>query len=198
MNRIARVPAVPHVLLDLRGIERQGFQLAVEHHAGLEPPGFEIALVAGELAEGHKVGRAADLGPVLVRAADKQQIRDVDLIHEVVDFARFRIRRCARRQAFVAGHAARHEELGVRVLRAEHRHGPRRLHLQPQGFKVMRRGDEIRFGIEVVGGMPAEEVGVGERAELPAFHKAFSFRLAPPGSRPPTRAGKTEEQIWRP
>ena len=131
MNRIARVPAVPYVLLDLRGIERQGFELAVEHHAGLEPPGFEIALVAGELAEGHKVGRAADLGPVLVRAADKQQIRDVDLIHEVVDFLvqAFEFGDALRRQAFVAGHAARHEELGVRVLRAEHRHGPRRLHL---------------------------------------------------------------------
>ena len=41
----------------------------------------------------------------------------------------------------------------------------------------MRRGDEVRFGIEVVGGMPAEEVGVGERAELPAFHKGFQLRL---------------------
>ena len=64
MNRIARVPAVPHVLLDLRGIERQGFELAVEHHAGLEPPGFEIALVAGELAEVIKLA----VPPILVQS----------------------------------------------------------------------------------------------------------------------------------
>ena len=57
----------------------------------------------------------------------------------------------------------------------------------------MRRGDEVRFGIEVVGGMPAEEVGVGERAELPAFHKGFQLRLH--RLEAVRRRGETEEQI---
>ena len=46
-----------------------------------------------------------------------------------------------------------------------------------QGFQIVGRGHEVGFGIEIVGRMSAEEVGVGEGAELTAFHEGLHLGL---------------------
>ena len=125
------------------------------------------------------MGGPADGGPVLVVGGHGQEVRDVALVDELLGFLEeaHELGHALVGQAFVAGHAADHGELGVRVLGAEHGHGAGGLDLQVQGFQVVGRGDEVDFGRQVVGVVAAEEVGVGEDAELAGVHQALDLVL---------------------
>ena len=180
---LAFIPAVAHMLGDLAGIEgMHGIQLAVQQHAGLEPALGDVAFAAhfGEFAKGHEVAAtAAQRGPVLVGTGHQQQVGDVDFFDEFaglqVQVAEFLD--APGRQRFVTGHAAGDQELGVRVLGAEHGHGLGGADLHAQGFQIVGRGHEVGFGIQIIGRMPAQEIGVGEGAQLAAVHKGLQAGL---------------------
>ena len=170
------------MLADLGGIEILHVgEIAVVDDAGLEPAGLELAFATGfgEVAHGHEVMGAADAGPVLVGSGHEEQVGDVDVAHKrgglLVDFLEFLD--ALGRQGLVTGHAAGHEELRMRVFAAEDGHAAGSLDLDAQGFQVMGRGDEVGFGLKIVGRMTAEEVGVGEGTKLAAGHERLQFVL---------------------
>jgi len=178
------VPGVFHILGDGGKVHLAHLgQVAVHDDAGGEEGRFHVlirrAVVGGEFSESHVVGAAADAAPVLVETGHGQQVRDVDIIDELADFLGERqvLGQRLLGQALVVGAAAHHRELGVGVLATEDGHGAGGLDLHVQGFQVVRRGDEVDFGGQVVGLVPAEEEGVGEDTELAGIHEGLELGL---------------------
>ena len=65
----------------------------------------------------------------------------------------------------------------MRVFGAENGHALGHFHLGAQGLQIVGGAHEVGFGVHVVPFMSAQEVGVGEGAELPACHKGLQFGL---------------------
>ena len=179
---VAFVPAVAHMFFDLAGVKcLHSADLAIIDDTGLVPAAVKVAFTtsSGELAKSHEVVRTAKGSPVFVLTSHHEQIGNVDLFNEgaglLVQFAEFLD--ALGGQGFVAGHAASNGELGVRVFGAEHGHTLGNVHLGAQGFQIVGSGNQVGFGFKVVAGMPAEEVGIGEGAELAAFNKGLQFGL---------------------
>ena len=116
-------------------------------------------------------------GPILVERRNREQVRDVDLRHELARRGdeRFQLRdrvHVDRRLAVGIdrrGHAANQEALQVRVLAAQHRVHLDELALPVEGLEVMRQREQVRFRRQAVGRMAP--VGVGKRPELAALYE---------------------------
>ena len=65
----------------------------------------------------------------------------------------------------------------MRVFGTEHGHTLGNFHLGAQGFQIVGSGNEVGFGFQVVAGVAAKEVGIGEGAKLAAFNKGLQFGL---------------------
>ena len=128
-----------------------------------------------QIAVGHVVLEApADCPPILVKARNREQVRDVHLVHEcdgvveqLSDVGKtFGVQRIGVVDVYGAGHAS-DEIVRVRVLAAEYRVDLHDLLLPLQGLKVMRHAEQVHLRRELVGRVPP--VAVCEYAQLPAL-----------------------------
>ncbi len=151
-------------------------QVAVKDDSPRELELRRVAVaVRGQIAVYQVIRKSATDGrPILVERRHGHQIRDIDLLDELLGLvqqhADLRQPLGVYRVGLVDVQRTRHsadEIVGVRVFAAENRMDLDDFLLPFQGLDVMGRGQQVHFRRQLVG--PVAPVAVGENAELAAF-----------------------------
>ena len=162
-------------------------QIAAQDDAAREQERARVLLIArGIIAVGEEIAQPfAAREPILIEAERWPARRECKPARRTSALRLTSSRRKSMRSGLITangsfgsmrrGHAAHQERLRMRILAAQHGVDADEILLPGQRFQIMRHGQQVHFGRQVIGRMAP--VAAGEQAQLAAVDHAFHALL---------------------